>query len=119
MIVRGHELPDSTQARAGLKDKVSGCRTQVHGNTRERQPRLSQEDAMSHCPTCTGWARHVNLAAANPNAIDPCPGCGHEAEIVALCEMVRELLRELILLCPETLHREQLAEFDAIRKEMP
>ena len=69
---------------------------------------------MSHCPACRG----DELAHIDGEWVE-CPGCGHEAEIVALCEMVRELLRELILLCPETLHREQLAEFDAIRKEMP
>ena len=75
---------------------------------------------MSHCPGCMRWFNtYEEFGLTRTMATKACPGCGHEAEIVALCEMVRELLRELILLCPETLHREQLAEFDAIRKEMP
>ena len=36
---------------------------------------------MTHCATCTGWARNVNIADANPNAIDPCHGIDCESAI--------------------------------------
>ena len=76
---------------------------------------------MSHCPGCSGISYDDQIdgePAIGPNS-PPCPGCGHEAEIVALRNMVRELILELILHCPDALHKEQLAEFDAMRGEMP